>query len=191
MHYYSFIHSFIPFRLIYDCLTTIIGGLLAVERIIATELTSADLLGKNDPIVYFRFGDRKDIQKTKAIMDAGEIALWDEEQERIDVDFEVSKSQLMDQCLYIEVYDYNATGDTLIGSGYIDECKNLLASMGETKEMDMCTLVDKDNKVHGHVKLFMSLHDRRYVCCCLPLYYYRYIHISIHLCGVYYMYLTL
>ena len=147
-----------------------LGGLLAVERIIATELTSADLLGKNDPIIYFRFGDQKDVQRTKPIMDAGEIAIWNEEDDRIDVDFEVSKSQLMDQSLFIEVYDYNATGDTLIGSGSINSCKNLLASMGETKEMDLCTLMDESGKVHGHVKLFMSLHDRRYVCTFISIY---------------------
>ena len=133
-----------------------------MEKIIATELSNADLLGKNDPIIYFRYGDQKDTQKTKPIMDAGEIAIWDEEAERIDVDFEVSKTQLMEEPLHIEVYDYNVTGDTLIGTGSINSCKNLLASMGETKEMDLCTLMDTKDRVQGHVKLFMSLHDRRY-----------------------------
>ena len=44
-------------------------------------------------------------------MDAGEIAIWDEEEQRLDVDFEVTKLQLMDEPLHIEVYDYNTTGD--------------------------------------------------------------------------------
>ena len=95
-------------------------------------------------------------------MDAGEIAIWDEEEQRLDVDFEVTKLQLMDEPLHIEVYDYNTTGDTLIGTGEIHDCKNLLAFVGEMKEMDLCTLMDISGNVQGHVKVFMSLHDRRY-----------------------------
>ena len=95
-------------------------------------------------------------------MDAGEIAIWDEEEQRLDVDFEVTKLQLMDEPLHIEVYDYNTTGDTLIGTGEIHDCKNLLAFVGEMKEMDLCTLMDKSGNVQGHAKVFMSLHDRRY-----------------------------
>ena len=106
------------------------------------------MFGKNDPFVVFQFDKQETTITTSTRMDAGSECTWDES-DKMNMQIVATKNEIIrsHEGLNVKVYDYNMTGNTLIGEARID-IKKLLLSVGKQLEFPRFNLYrsDKDKE---------------------------------------------
>ena len=135
-------------------------AVLTVHEIVCRELKNVEFFGNNDPFVQFKYGDKR-IQKSPVKNDAGSRAVWSEAdvgEAMLDVEFTVSRSDLVRDMLTVEVYDWSVSHNKLIGSTEVS-MKTLLLCLNadDLQELPALEIKDKKGKRAGTVKLFVSL----------------------------------
>ena len=114
-------------------------GLLLVTKINAYKLKNTELIGKQDPYVKLIY-DTAPFQRTIHQDNAGASAVWN----FLRLSFEVSARSLLSIPLRVEVWDYNVSGDTKIGTGDIS-VRSVASALDTDKELEV-NLVASDGK---------------------------------------------
>ena len=120
------------------------GAVIHIDKIVCKNLTNVDFFGKNDPLVEFRFGKQEKKIATSTRTDAGSECNWDESDE-MDLRIVAAKNDIIREHdgLYVEVYDYNYTGNKLIGKARVD-VKKLMLTIDEKVELPRFNIYRND-----------------------------------------------
>ena len=135
-------------------------AVLTIHEIVCRELKNVEFFGNNDPFVQLKFGDKR-IQKTAVKNDAGSRAIWSEAdvgESMLDIEFTVTRNELVRDMMTVEVYDWSASHNKFIGSVEIS-LKTLLLCLNadDLQELPFLEIKDKNGKRAGTIKLFVSL----------------------------------
>ena len=141
------------------------GAVIHIDKIICKSLTNVDFLGKNDPLVQFHFGKQEKKISTSTRTDAGSESNWDETDE-MDLKIVVTKNDIIREhnALHVEVFDYNYTGNKLIGKTRVD-VKKLMLNIDKKIDIPRFHIYRSDEdkekgKKSGEVELTLRLTEK-------------------------------
>lgn len=96
-------------------------GMLQITKILATNLKSNEMFGKQDPYIKLNIGDKWN-EQTYVNNNGGDNIVW----EHLPYEYEISRDEIESLPLSIEVHDKNTLlSDTFIGKGKISLMKNV------------------------------------------------------------------
>ena len=141
------------------------GGLIIVRHVRCKELKNVEnvissaLGSKNDPFVRFSIGKSSFPQRTSVRENVGRQATWDISKDDFDIELDVSKEDLIESPLLIEVMDHNLTHTKLIGRVEVP-VHNLLKYVDKHIELPTLEIFDSSGCSSGTVKIQLTLVDK-------------------------------